>query len=147
MATRLQIVDEARQWLGTPYVHQGHTKGLACDCAGLVAGVAVSLGIVPDTWWQNEGASYSGYGRQPANGMLERICDGFMERVDSLEIGNVVGLRWSKETQHLGIIAPYCFGGLSLVHALESSGKVIEHRLADVWLKRITHIWQMPGIE
>ena len=147
MVTRTQIVAEARRWLNTPYGHQQHSKALACDCAGLVAGVAVELGLVPATWWDNEGASYAGYGRQPANGMLERICDGFMARVEAMQFGDVVGIRWSKETQHLGIIAPYAHGGFSLIHAYASAGKVVEHRLADVFAKKITHIWQMPGVE
>ena len=34
------VVKEARTWIGTPFVHQGRTKGLACDCLGLMIGVA-----------------------------------------------------------------------------------------------------------
>ena len=147
MVARAQIVDEARGWIGTPYEHQQHTKGIATDCAGLISGVAICLGIVPLDWWETVGAAYHGYSRQPSNKMLETHCDGLMTRTESLEIGNVVGLRWSTETQHLGFIVPYQFGGLAMVHALESRGRVIEHRLSDVWLKRITHIWQMPGVE
>ncbi|WDI32146.1 NlpC/P60 family protein [Hyphococcus flavus] len=38
-ASRIQIVDAARSWLGTPYVHQASAKGAGCDCLGLVRGV------------------------------------------------------------------------------------------------------------
>ncbi len=34
-----RIVAEAREWLGTPYVHQASCKGAGCDCLGLVRGV------------------------------------------------------------------------------------------------------------
>ncbi|MFT3997275.1 MAG: NlpC/P60 family protein [Asticcacaulis sp.] len=33
------LVDEARQWIGTPYVHGQSLKGVGCDCLGLVRGV------------------------------------------------------------------------------------------------------------
>lgn len=38
-ATRTDILAVARDWLGTPYVHQASTKGAGCDCLGLVRGV------------------------------------------------------------------------------------------------------------
>ncbi|HEX4298393.1 MAG TPA: peptidase P60, partial [Devosia sp.] len=33
------VVAAARQWLGTPYRHQGATLGAGCDCLGLLRGV------------------------------------------------------------------------------------------------------------
>lgn len=33
------VVDAARGWLGTPYVHQAACKGAGCDCLGLVIGL------------------------------------------------------------------------------------------------------------
>lgn len=37
--SRLQIIDTARSWIGTPYVHQASAKGAGCDCLGLIRGV------------------------------------------------------------------------------------------------------------
>lgn len=34
-----EIVDIARNWLGTPYIHQASLKGIGCDCLGLLRGV------------------------------------------------------------------------------------------------------------
>lgn len=34
-----RVVQEARAWLGTPYVHQGSVRGAGCDCLGLIRGV------------------------------------------------------------------------------------------------------------
>ena len=45
MRSRLEVVCEARTWLGTPFHHQARAKGEACDCAGLVIGVARALGV------------------------------------------------------------------------------------------------------
>ena len=37
--SRIRIIDAARGWIGTPYVHQASAKGAGCDCLGLVRGV------------------------------------------------------------------------------------------------------------
>ena len=37
------VVSEARSWIGTPYLHQASTKGVGCDCLGLVRGVWRSI--------------------------------------------------------------------------------------------------------
>lgn len=39
MVSRADIIAEARDWIGTPYAHQGSLKGIGCDCLGLVRGV------------------------------------------------------------------------------------------------------------
>ena len=45
MSNKIQtMIDEAREWIGTPFVHQGRTKGQACDCLGLVIAVAKAAG-------------------------------------------------------------------------------------------------------
>ena len=36
---RIDIVNEAKSWVGTKWQHQQALKGVACDCAGLVRGV------------------------------------------------------------------------------------------------------------
>lgn len=33
------VVAAARDWLGTPYVHQASCKGAGCDCLGLLLGL------------------------------------------------------------------------------------------------------------
>lgn len=38
-ATPAAIVETARGWIGTPYVHQASVKGVGCDCLGLLRGV------------------------------------------------------------------------------------------------------------
>jgi NlpC/P60 family putative phage cell wall peptidase len=37
--SRHRIITEAREWIGTPYMHQASAKGAGCDCLGLVRGV------------------------------------------------------------------------------------------------------------
>ncbi|MGE0741062.1 MAG: NlpC/P60 family protein [Hyphomonadaceae bacterium] len=50
MISRRAIIAEARDWLGTPYVHQASAKGAGCDCLGLVRGVWRALyGAEPES--------------------------------------------------------------------------------------------------
>ena len=48
--SRADIVAAAREWLGTPYLHQASAKGAGCDCLGLVIGLYTEiLGSAPET--------------------------------------------------------------------------------------------------
>ena len=38
-ARSCEVLDIARTWIGTPYVHQASLKGVGCDCLGLIRGV------------------------------------------------------------------------------------------------------------
>ncbi|MEL6362399.1 MAG: hypothetical protein AAFR21_15085 [Pseudomonadota bacterium] len=47
--TRAHIVETARSWLGTPYLHQASALGAGCDCLGLVRGVyRMAYGFEPE---------------------------------------------------------------------------------------------------
>jgi NlpC/P60 family putative phage cell wall peptidase len=49
MIARSAILAEAREWIGTPYMHQASAKGAGCDCLGLVRGVWRALyGVEPE---------------------------------------------------------------------------------------------------
>ena len=44
------VVEMARTWIGTPYVHQTARRGAGCDCLGLVLGVWREVkGDLPET--------------------------------------------------------------------------------------------------
>lgn len=148
MTTRAQIVAEARTWLGVPFAHQGRTRA-GTDCGGLVGAVAVSVGVLPATWWADEfDPIHGGYARTPAHGALQRICEAFMTAIDppAIQPGDVVLMAFATEPQHLGIVADYVHGGLSIIHALSSAGRVAEHRLAPEWRQRVMAAYSMPGV-
>lgn len=46
---RAAIVEEARSWLMTPYVHLGDVKGVGTDCAMLLVRVYATVGAIPAT--------------------------------------------------------------------------------------------------
>lgn len=143
--TRADVVTEARRWIGTPFHHQARQRGVGCDCGGLVGGVAVALGIVPRDWWaQVFDPQWGGYGRQPAHGTLQRVCESFMRPVDQPLPGDVVLMRFAREPQHVAIVGDH--GGLSLIHGYEAIGAVCEHALDDKWRRRIVQAYHMPGV-
>lgn len=147
MIPRSVVAAEARRWIGTPWVHQGRTHGLGTDCGGLVGGVAVALGIVQPDWWSKVfDPLYGGYDRQPSHGTLQRVCESFMDRADTIRVGDVLLMRFAEEPQHLAIAVDYRWGGLSMVHALSRAGKVVEHRLDAAWRRRVVQAYGMPGV-
>ena len=110
-----------------------------------MGGVAVALGLLPADFWQRAAAPFAGYSKQPHDGHLELACDAFMERVETPHIGDVLGLRFADEPQHLAILVDHP-QGLGIVHALQSSARVVEHRFADVWRSRVAQAWRLPGV-
>jgi hypothetical protein len=54
MATRQEIINEAMEWLGTPFVHQDRTKGQGVDCVNFIAALAIATGAVPDVEFERD---------------------------------------------------------------------------------------------
>ncbi len=140
--TRSEVVAESRAWIGTPFAHQGHLKGIGCDCVGLVGGVAVALGLLPNGWWL-QGFNHAGYPRQP-DGRFIDICREYMTEIDInlAQPGDAVAMRFRRDPQHLGLLS----SDTSIVHALSSVGRVTEHRIDSRWRRLVTHAFRLPGI-
>jgi len=130
------IINAARECLDTPYLHQGRRIGKGLDCAGVVAHVASRLGY--------KTIEVPGYGRTPYKGLLEKAADSqpFLERINSLEPGCVLMMRFTGDPQHVGI-----YTGENIIHAYQAVEKVCEHRLDDKWLKRIVRIYRFKDVE
>lgn len=43
---REEVVREAMEWIGTPYVGWGRLKFFGCDCLGFIAGVYQNCGLI-----------------------------------------------------------------------------------------------------
>lgn len=128
-----QIVTAARALVDTPFRHQGRVPGLALDCAGLVITVAAQLGI--------EHFDVSGYGRRPHRGLLEQTLDAqpALQKISRTDYqpGDILLMRFTNEPQHLAISA-----GETIIHSWEAAGKACEHRLDDLWKRRIVHAYR-----
>lgn len=88
MITRLNVVDEARSWIGTRYAHQASVKGAGVDCVGLLTGIARELRL-PDVFdpMTERGAPYRGYGREPNPKLLLQACADYLHEIPKSTAG------------------------------------------------------------
>ena len=145
--SRIQIIDAARGWLGTPYVHQASAKGAGCDCLGLIRGVWRELyGAEPEAppaytpdW--NE--------RHWKSGAEEKLLDAARRNLseresNAFEPGDVLVFRVSADgpAKHCGLaVAPDRF-----IHAYAGRA-VIESWLSRWWRERLAGTFIFPGAE
>lgn len=131
------VVAEARRWVGTPYQHQARLHGVGVDCAGLIIEVARTLELLD--------VQYSDYGRIPHQGMLRRICDEHLLRIDDIEPGCVLLMGFllgPSQEQHLGIFT----GEGTIVHAYAHAGACVEHRYSTAWRSRTRQVYRYAGV-
>jgi NlpC/P60 family putative phage cell wall peptidase len=144
MIARQTIIAAARTWIGTPFKHQGRTKGPrgGIDCIGLVWGVGKEIGI--DTVIPRN------YSPQPNGAHLIEGCDRLLVKVPIEKMApGVVLIMWGvspAEPQHFGIVGER-HGIPSLIHAFSKRGCVLEQPVDRFWLKHIAAVYEYPGTE
>jgi hypothetical protein len=145
MATRAEIVAEARRWLGTPFHHQGYKRGGGADCVGLICGIALELGIEGAEEWR-DGAQYHQYGRPPNPRFLLKTCDHFLDKIeiDAAHEADIFVLSFEREPMHFGLITQV--DPIYVVHALYGIGRVVEHRFDALWQSRIRLAYAFRGV-
>lgn len=137
------IVEAARAWLGTPYVHQASVQGAGADCLGLLRGVWRSIiGHEPETvpvysmdWSEPQGEERMW---QAAQRHLRE------KHADLMEPGDVLLFRMRDEgvAKHLGIVSET--GDLPrFVHAYNGHG-VVENALSGPWRRRVVACFEFP---
>jgi NlpC/P60 family putative phage cell wall peptidase len=135
-----RVVAIAQQWIGTPYRHQGSTKGVGCDCLGLVRGIWREL-------YGNEPEKTAAYSMDWAEaGGGERLLEAAKRHfsvAESLGSGSMIVFRWRPDmpAKHLGIYT----GADRFIHAYER-GAVIASPLVPQWRKRIAGVFNFPEI-
>lgn len=130
------VVDIARGWIGTPYVHQASRQGVGFDCLGLVRGIWRGLhGTEP----QVVPAYTSDWSEPQGQELLWQAARTHLREVtrDSPNEGDVVlfRMRQGAVAKHLGIVAatqPHP----TFIHAYTGHG-VVESPLSVPWRKRI----------
>lgn len=135
MATREQVLAEARSWLGTPFHHQGRLKGVGVDCIGLVVGVARALGMAA--------TDRPGYARTPDGETLTAALDAQMRRIKAADAGDVLLLRIRRLPQHVGFLGE----GGTLIHAHSGADKVVETPMTDRWWERVVAAYRFIDME
>jgi hypothetical protein len=128
-------------------------KGIACDCVGLIRGVANVMGytISAEDW-----ARIGSYSRLPNPDKMERAIREHLGRVppSKARSGDVAWIAWRDGMpMHLAFLAttdaPPKHGStepsqrLTLIHAYEPIGKVVEHGFTNEWRERVHSWWRL----
>lgn len=144
MITRQQIVDEARTWIGTKWMHQQRLKGVATDCIGLIGGVALELGIEGAREWADDPDLHT-YGQTPDPHLLLQGADRFLDQITLQEVGlgDVLVMAFKRLPQHFAIVSQV--SPMYLVHAYQSVGRVVENG-AKIARARVLRAYKYRGI-
>ena len=141
LSVRKEIVDFARTLLGTPFKHLGRDKDDGIDCIGLLVLTARHLSLSDaDLGW---------YDMNPDGHTLVEELDKALVTIDLQDAvpGDVCVFRIQRSPQHVGILTPYRYGGMAMIHTWYSTAGVVEHRIDERWHKRIRKAYAFPGME
>lgn len=138
---RHDILAAARDWIGTPYLHQASVKGAGCDCLGLIRGIWRDLyGVEPETPppyspdWAEAG------GKETLLSAAQR----HFAPIPIIEAGagDLVLLRWrpALPAKHAGLLT----GPDTLLHAHD--GAAVTEIPLGLWRRRIAFSFRFPGV-
>lgn len=138
-----RVVEAARAWIGTPYIHQGSARGAGCDCLGLVRGVwrdlygAEPSAVPPYTRdWSEPG------GQEVLFDAARRFL--FQRPPGRPQLGQVLLFRMREGgvAKHLGIVS-HPDPAPRFIHAY-SGRAVCETTLSRPWRRRLVAAFDFP---
>lgn len=137
------VVQAARGWIGTPYLHQCSTRGAGCDCLGLLRGVwREVIGAEPEAI-----PAYTQDWSEPQG--EERLWRAALRHLTPKPLaeeapGDVLlfRMRAGAVAKHLGVQAR-TGPEASFVHAYSGHG-VVESALTPPWERRIVARFAFP---
>ena len=136
------VVTEAKEWIGTPYRHQGMIKYAGTDCVGLVVGVGVNSGHL--TIAKSDIKEYSGYARTPNPKIMGKFMRKHLVEVsrDESGVGDILWMHWREGLpMHLAIISEKNKAP-SIIHAASEFKYVVEQRYSDKLKKQTDSYWR-----
>lgn len=129
-----RVVEAARLWIGTPYLHGASARGIGCDCLGLVRGL----------WRELDGSEpeavppYSVDWAETAGGerLIQAVRRHLREVTEEAE-GQLIVFRMRRggAGKHLAIQTGIG-AAAGFVHAYSGHG-VVESALTEPWRRRI----------
>ena len=145
----MDIVAEARGWIGTRWVHQASVKGVGVDCVGLAIGVGINLDLFAGVDLNAPVIQeILAYGREPTTAQLVAGCEAFAVPIEgAIQVGDIALFTFNGQVSHLAIVGDYPHGGHSLIHAFIGSRKVSENRFDESWTSRFACAYRYRSIE
>ena len=149
--TRNDIAEEAESWLKTPYLHQAMIKGKdgGVDCAMLIAGVAINLGIMDESIKKDIPAYPMDWHFHNDVPLMTDIMEIFgckkrkIKSLASLNIGDIVTFKLGRVPSHLGIYV----GDNFFIHAYGGVKTVVKNELSAQWADRFHSAYRYPGVK
>jgi cell wall-associated NlpC family hydrolase len=129
-----QIIDNARQWLGTPWKHNQQALGLGVDCIQLAIATFAALDI------------YTGeivnYYRVPKGNSLLDYLDSLpnTNRIEKIQPGTILLFKVGGIPHHVAIAT----SETTMIHACQRAGKVVEHSIG-AWERKLVAVFEVVG--
>lgn len=134
------IVEEARTWLGTPFLPHAQVKGSGVDCAHLAKAI---YSVVNE---KAAGVRLPRYTMDGGDHLAEPYIEKFIHeagfvKCDGVPLpGDLVTFKLGRISYHMGVMVT----DLTFIHAIRGFG-VIESRIDDsTYSKRITGVYHLP---
>ena len=136
-----QVLAIAAGWIGTPYRHQGSTRGIGCDCLGLIRGIWRELyGREPELppAYARDWAERSGEDRL-MNAAIRHF--GAAQGMHQARPGDLLLFRWRPDcaAKHAGVLCD----AQHFIHAYEQAA-VVRSPLVPSWRRRIAGTFRFP---
>ena len=136
------VVRTARNWIGTPYLHQASLKGVGCDCLGMLRGVWRELrGEEPEDMppytpdWSEAGRAET----------LRDALARHLAVIVPVQIvpGDIALFRMARHApaKHCGIVAKK-EGRLTLIHARQNK-RVSEEPFSAFWKSKLAYAFRI----
>lgn len=142
--SRADVIAYARDWLGTPYVHQACKKHVGCDCLGLLRGVWKDIYEADAERPPNYTPYWAEVNAQGGEPMLEAANKYLVAKpLKDLLPGDVLMIRMRSNSlvKHCGIVSY----NHSIIHAYIKHN-VVEEDIWEVWRSRNMYAYSFPGV-
>lgn len=144
--TSTLLINEARDYIGVRFRHQGRSKIHGVDCLGLLICVAQTLDLTSKKGTMLHQCDYRTYSKIPDKTVLYRALSEHLEEKPRQKMtkGDIALMEFDNNPQHLAIISDYPADNyLGCIHAYAPAKKVVEHHLDSHWKRKITHLFKL----
>jgi NlpC/P60 family putative phage cell wall peptidase len=140
-----RVIAEARNWLGTPYRHQGRQRTVAVDCIGLVFGVMHAVGLGSSEFWIAFNRKHRSYKRVPDGHSLHDIFSLYTPEYPKTQAkpGDVLLICMAGMPRHTAILSERG----SIIHAHSEAHGCIEQPWTDTWYRDTASAFRICATE
>lgn len=126
-----RVIEVARSWLGTSWMHNQKVKGIGVDCIGFLFAVAEECGYdlpsIP-----------SNYPRTALDDGIRKYLDANLIPCEEIKAERVLLFQYAGFNNHVAIAT----SANSIIHASYTHKKVVEHPLDGIWLRTLKGVWE-----